>query len=259
MIALKLVTHSLSMVWRNRLDAIRVASPLIATTLITQLYLFFALGVNPLLGEDVDFTAAGGAGAVLFVLYALGAIAGVWTYVAWHRFVLLADYPRGVCLPIPVARGLAYFGISLLVTLIAALIGAVLGVGFGFVGGAIDGILSNEVGVMTALGVTLAALVVIPLSLRLAVMLPAAAVGEKLGLKAAWAATRGAGATLLGAAILLTLAILAVVVPVGAIAFALPAPINILLALPFSMFATLVGVSFLTTLYGYYIEKRDLS
>jgi hypothetical protein len=91
---------------------------------------------------------------------------------------------------------------------------------------------------------------------RLSTILPAAAIGKPLTLKAAWAGTEGSSVT-----------ILILVLILGAAQFALQLLLGLLLLAPVigvvlmvlgTVVSGLVNISVLTTLYGYYIEKRAL-
>jgi hypothetical protein len=92
---------------------------------------------------------------------------------------------------------------------------------------------------------------------RLTPILPAAEIGKPLKISEAWAATRGSGW-----ALFLTLIIAAIVQSlmqlVAGLFLAVFAPLGVVFLLLAILVMTLVNVSILTTLYGYYIEGRPL-
>jgi hypothetical protein len=88
-------------------------------------------------------------------------------------------------------------------------------------------------------------------------MLPAAALGQKLSLGDAWQATKGESGTIVT---------LALIVVGASVIIQLPSwlnddptsIINIVYSLVVNWFATIIGISVLTTLYGHFVEKRPI-
>lgn len=262
MLSFRFVRHSVRMVWDNRANVARIAGPLIVTTLGLQLIMYYGFDVNVLNNEDVGVSETPGVLIPVVLLNVLNGLAALWVYVGWHRFVLLEEYPTGYWASVPADRILAYFGISCLfgfVTVgLSMLVGfAVAAIGGAFSVGTVEGSSSDEIRLILVILVVL--LVVLPLSARLSVALPAAAIGRPIGIRGAWVATKGASVTCGVGTFLMFLAVLVVVIPVGIFTEFLPAPFSFLVALPFSLFGIFVGVSYMTTLYGYYVERREIS
>ncbi|MGI9368582.1 MAG: hypothetical protein ACR2O2_07060 [Ruegeria sp.] len=188
--------------------------------------------------------------AFAFVVVVVVATVMGWIAVSWHRFVLLEEYPTGILPTFRSDRILAYI-------LRLLLIGVIAGIAFlpaGFVFTALGGGL---------IGVSIILLVVYFLFLvvcgfRIAIVLPAAALGEPLTLKDAWGKTAGATGSII------VLLIVSVVFQfLVDILFTLLAFIPILGVLLVMFLAVLVfpmiNVSILTTMYGVFVEKRELT
>lgn len=253
-----IMRHSIVQVMGNLPEALRVALvPYLA-------YVAIYLGLSAVLG--VDMSAGGPFGEPLPVgpngfpifpesfLFAMllstiiSMVMSMWIAVAWHRFVLLGEQAPGF---IPQFRGdriLSYFGHSLLLGLIAFLIMLVLGFVAGFIGVFVPA-LGTVLMIISLLGV-------LYIVFRLSLILPAAALGESISLKMIWDKTKpGAGAiamvivfeVLIGLAFAIVGAILGFIPVLGTI-------IALLLNLPL----LLIYASVLTTLYGHYIQGREL-
>ncbi|MBS0123490.1 hypothetical protein [Thetidibacter halocola] len=235
--------HSLLLVLRNWQEALRIgALPVLAVMLVGLLTIgpagFAALQAEP---ETLDPALA--SGVILTVL--VGMVAMLVIVVNWHRFVLLEEYPGGWVPSLHPALVLGYFGRFLLLSLLMSL--ALFPVLF-VVG--LFGPASVIVLPIVMLGLTI-------LFYRLAVILPAGAIGQPITLAQAWEATKGSSPSILMAMLLLFLVnvvaqtvvtILALVVPILALA----------LSLPVSVVLALAGVSILTTLHGHYVEGRPI-
>ena len=92
---------------------------------------------------------------------------------------------------------------------------------------------------------------------RLGVMLPAAAMGEKLTLSEAWTATKGESSTILTFALIVVGA--SIVIQLPSWFNDNPASVvNVVYSLVVNWFATIIGISVLTTLYGHFVEKRPI-
>ena len=91
----------------------------------------------------------------------------------------------------------------------------------------------------------------------LATALPAMAVDQPASFTAGWEATQGQNDTFIGLAVISVAAMFASAI-VGLYILGGIMPLFILWTIAFNWFATMVGLSILTTLYGHYIEKRPL-
>ncbi len=239
----KLFKHALRMVLRNWREAIRI---FLAPTLL------FAGGVAVL----ALMLATVFGGAVSAQIFTLGLIAGglvfvtLWTVVAWHRFVVLEEYPAGWLPIVHKEPMLSYLGRSLLLGLLCIAVAAPFYFSFGQM--AISH--SVEAFSMFTLAMTFAASL---LMYRLVVALPAAAIGERLSFFEAFSITKGATgaiAVLLVIVFLLGFAVdqvVAVVSRVSALA-------GHVLSFSCSSVLVVLHVSILTTLYGHYVEGRSI-
>ena len=216
--------------------------------------------------EPSDFAGIGLFGVLLAVV--AGVICWLWAAVAWHRFVLLEEYPTGL---FPSWRGsniANYFGNSILIFLIM--------VGVGFAVGIVIGIILAVVQA-PALAIFLGIGLVFGLSwvaTRIGLILPAAALGEKLKISESWRAT----APVSGQIILpiFVLALVSAILNQGIIAafgevtitqaqFGVEQQhvtlngVGTALSLVVTWLQMLLNLALMTTLYGNLIEGRQLN
>ncbi len=171
--------------------------------------------------------------------------------VSWHRYILMDEPPASV----PPFRMDAvvwrYLGRSCFV--LAVSIAPALGIA-----------LLSEATPAALLPIWLAlGLAVITMVVRLSTSLVATALGRTdFGLKSALIATRGnTGRILL--LIALTAPIIALLVLAVPLAMALPnppawlLPVLVLVSIPIQLLGLLLNITLLTTLYGYFVERRD--
>ncbi|SLN33610.1 hypothetical protein ROG8370_01370 [Roseovarius gaetbuli] len=185
-------THSLKMIFGNLPQVMKI-------TLVPALIGFaFLIGFMAILGISANqFTVlesgpgaiSTGAflGAILLLLILL--MVGLWPIVAWHRFILLAEYPKGWIPTLRFDRILSYAGHAILLGLVAFAL--VLPIGM------IMGVTASAAPVAGTVFVLLVVLAVNVIVFRLSPILPAAAIGRPLRMKEAWEATKGADGTLL--------------------------------------------------------------
>lgn len=188
----------------------------------------------------------------MLLLMLVTLVTSLWIAVAWHRFILRVEEPQSVVPTFHGQRMLAYLGYSLLLIVIIAIPAAILG--------AVGAVIVNAFGanIVTSLVASLIVLVpVLLLSLRLCPVLPAAALGEPLGLRAAWDATQGTTADFLVLAVIASVASFAIGLPM--VLFMGFAPLMIAWALVTAWIKMMVGASILTTVYGHYVERRPLA
>jgi hypothetical protein len=260
---LQIFIHSVRQVFGNFGAALRISGLL---TLV-QIALVFVLGLQVVLSPDGGqaMMMAGTYPTGRVALYAvLSIIISLWIAVAWHRYVLREEDSGGV---IPAWHGgrvwayfvkgflifLTTFGMGLVVGLIAGIISGITGAGM-FNGGGATGETAVVAGLIFAAVIGSAAIYVF---YRLSPALPAAALGEPLGLGDAWRKMAGKGGTIFVLALISI--IVAVVVGQGPTYLlglqGLPAVIWAVVAQWFNL---MVGISIMTTLYGHYVEGRAL-
>lgn len=247
-----LFVHSVRLVlgdWRN---ALRISGLLYLIYAVPALILAL-LFPAPIQPEQV-LAAVGAGGVVAVVTGILAIVAFVWIAVAWHRYVLLDEMPAGRFPDFNSSRLLSYGGYSLLI----ALIGFVLS----FVVSAVVGIVA--IPLLSVVGVVITGLLAVAAILivgyRLAPILPAVAIGKPLTLGQAWAATKNANGPIIVLAIVSAIA--ALVIDIPAFILVMAGPIGGFLAVLWTLVTgwvkMIVGVSILTTLYGHYVEGRDI-
>jgi hypothetical protein len=184
-----------------------------------------------------------------FLLGLLAIVASLWIAVAWHRFALTGETAKGW---LPVFHGseiMGYLGRSVMIGLLVILGVVVASIPVGLISIGLPAL----AGVMSLILIGFAAY----LFFRLGVMLPAVAMGNRLTLSETWDATKGESATILT---------LAMIVVGASIVIQLPSwfnedpssIINLVYSIVVNWFATIIGISVLTTLYGHFVEKRPI-
>lgn len=265
----QLLRHVITQVFGNLGSAARI------TLVLLVIPLGILLATNPdVLTREAFNTARSQADdfEAVNVLGVLGAvIAGfvcwLWAAVAWHRFVLLEEYPTGL---FPNWRGSQianYFGNALLIGLIviAASIGA------GIVVVVIISVLQSPA-IAIALGVALN-FALTWVATRIGLILPAAAIGERVTIGESWRATApvsgqiilplivfGLAATILNQAIIAAFGTsVDVVTPFGTQPQVTLSMAGVVLNVAVTWIQMLVNLALMTTLYGNLIQGRQLN
>jgi hypothetical protein len=247
----EIVRHSFAMLYRNLGNALRISVGPILIALVAAFLILgvFGSGVDTLT-EDIeqDKLPPGLALAVLLNLF-LFLFVSAWIAVAWHRFILLEDYP-GLLPPLAGRPVWRYAGKTILLALVMALVTFPAG----FVIGVISGVLQDSgTGLFSTLALGLA-LYISYMSLRFGIVLPATAVSRPMGFGEAWRATAPYATAILGTCVILIL----INTGVSLVSAILPAPLAGLLGLATSWISIMLGISILTTLYGVIVERRTL-
>ncbi|MFQ6550890.1 hypothetical protein AAD018_000925 [Aestuariibius insulae] len=253
--AWKIFVHALKMLNGSRDMVLRLAIPLIIVTIATPYVVASAtsLSLEQVLETQNDFnsTVRSGAAEGLGVISLAGIvqlIVTLWLAVAWHRYVLLAGNSQTSEGKAPAGRILAYFGWSILIGIVLVVF-----VGLGVL---LAGALPPP---LPALVVAATVVFAIAAFYRLSVILPAAAIGQAEGLVATWERTSGTTLTMIFLAALSAIFLFVVALPFAFLAELLPIAVQpFLLAVP-NILITLIGISILTTLYGHYVEGRELA
>lgn len=246
MLGYRMFSHALRMVFTNLPDALRLS---VALVVAGQLALWLLVyrhepALTPAGPEDIG--PAAGVGMQAIAGFLVNGLLGAWVAVAWHRFVLLQEYPQAVLPPWSASRTLSYFGRLLLVSLIVGLAGGL--------GAAV--LILPLTAALGSVGVGVGGAVVgtgvIWLSLRLGLVMPSAAIDQPMGLRQSWAATAPVSRDLVGLSVIGLAGLAATAL------LAMPGPLGAILGAVASWITLMVGASVLTTVYGVAVEGREL-
>jgi len=240
----KIFVHALSMVVRNWREALRIALFPTALWAVALVVVGFALPQSQ--ATDGEVAASGSMILTGLISILIAVLAMIWVLVNWHRFILLSEYPSGWLPTLRRDAIGAYLWRVVQMTLLLILAMIPIVVITMILGGANGALLMIWVGLM------------LYGFYRISPILPAAAVGETLAMRAAWDATRpGAGAIVIIIILSMVVTQLASVIEVlltGAIpVFGAIVSIILMAALG------LLNASILTTIYGHYVDGRQLS
>lgn len=257
-LALALISHSLQMLWHNRMPLVRMTVPLL---LIFELLSFT---VGTLMPDN-------GMGPASLTTVVMAFVFHAWIAVVWHRYVLLSEGQAGI-IPVVNANFVGRYVLTTIVLGILVGIAVLLGiVGMSLVWLPLSGgrsLWESGQGVLI-LSVLLLLVFGVWLTQRLGLTLTSAAVGERLGLGESWTLTRPISGTLwIAAAVqvaasLLALVVVGIVIAIGTpMLTAIAAPLGIVFGLAvtfvFSWVVLVAGVTMLTTIYGHVVEGREL-
>lgn len=178
-----------------------------------------------------------------------------WIAIAWHRFVLLSESPASALPQFQGDRMLAYLGRTLQMGLIGMVAGLIFALPY-----FVTLMLTEGNALIAAAGPLMMLSVISIITFRLAPILPAAAVGKPLGIRAAWAATAGSMGTIVALAVVFLIASVVVDLPTLLIQHVPAGAIFVLIWTSVTGWIRLmVGISILTTLYGVYVENRTIA
>ncbi|KCV82518.1 hypothetical protein ATO10_06236 [Actibacterium atlanticum] len=246
----KIFTHALRMVFGNFGTVLRILVP---PVLIAAAVFVGAMYMSGLSFEELDASAQPAQGPnPIFILTAflLIVFTFIWVAVAWHRFVLLEERPVGA-LPKPHMNAMmSYVGKILLLSLI----GVVCMIPVAVLLWALVAVTNSPVLGLVPL---LMMLVFSVFFLRASVVLPAAAIGRKLTVREAWEATRGSTWPIVLCYFLsMVLGMLLSGLSLGG---TLITPfLGVAVQIATQPVLTVINMSVLTTLYGHYVEGREL-
>jgi len=247
MLGFKIVRHSLAMVFGNFTEALRIgAVPIIglsAFSFITG----FVVAKNADRGHLVAWILP-----VMIMAVVLAVIIFPWVAVAWHRFILRGERPTGFLPSWSRGHTWGYIKKSLLLAAVAlALIAlAILAASLVFRGGP----QAPGAPVGRAL-VAVVGLLVYYLFLRFSLVLPAIALGEPAYFSQSWEETGQIKGAIIVAAITLGVANGLEGIAVRYIPLI---PLAQVIDTIWGWAFTMVGISTLTTVYGYLFEERPL-
>lgn len=242
MLGWQIFTHSVRLVWANRGVALKVSAVLYVISAVFQIWSQASVG-DPATGAAI----VEGPGMVLLLVAALQLIISLWIAVAWHRYILLEEVPKGFVPQWHGGRMAAYFGRSLLIGLI---MGGVI-----FVSG-----LPLLIGLAGAVGgpiMVLGAIFAVFVFYRLCAILPSTAMGEPITMREAWVATEGNTGTIMVLVLCVIAGVMVLLIPGSLLALISPM-LGVIYLLVAQWFITMFGISIFTTFYGHFIEKREL-
>ena len=255
MLGWQIFVHSVRMVFGNLKQVLQVTvgPALIGTALIVALFMVSGVPLEIFEAEAGDLPPGTSAGSVLLLVFGLVAVIFVtmfWIAVSWHRFILLEEYPSGIFPTFRFDRILAYLGRALLLVLLMAIAWVP--------GGLLLGALVQSSPVLAIFLVLAYVLFLVVCLYRLTIILPAAAIGHPITLGEAWNSTTGTAGAIL---VLLVVAFLfQLVVQLVFTVLAIIPVLGILLTVFFGVLVLpMINVSIFTTMYGVFIEKRELS
>lgn len=246
---LRSTVHNLGFAWHLSWPWMVLVMPL---NIAAALYGFtFSPGAATPSSEAIAITIL----IALVTMFAFSSMA-----VSWHRYILLDEVPKGMARLRADNTVWRYFGNTLLIILI-------LGLGMVPVG-LLAGILAalGQAGAVLAAPVYVVGFAVAIASFyRLSVKLPAVALERRdFRLQQAWQVTRGNSANLFALAVLFFLAVVVMALVLGLFAYMLEKTglnfalfLSLALQIVFNWIGTIMGVTLLTSLYGFFAEKRD--
>lgn len=205
--------------------------------------------------------ASGGAVAISVVIGLLSMFAFSSIAVSWHRYILLDEIPKGLARLRADNVVWRYFGNTLLIFLIlfAGLVPVVL------VAAIFLAVLGN-VGAIFAVPLYFAGVLFsLAAFYRLSVKLPAIALERRdFAMRDAWATTEGNNWQLIGLALLFFISVIALALIVGTASWAIAQTgfsfllfVSMAVQITLNWIVTIMGVTLLTSLYGFFVEKRD--
>lgn len=255
---LAILSHALRMLIFDTATTLRVLMPALLIVLgATVAIAFFAPEMLDLMGGPAeDMAPPAPATAVLFIVFALVAIAG-YTLMAilWHRHVLL-DGAKGLDGVQPDAG--IFFGYlwrAILVACVQILAAIPVTLAMGLLATLlVAGLPLGLAGLLVGIG---GGIVFVWIALRVSVVLPAAALARPMTIRESWATTAPLSGPLWGLALLLTglNALVGLLLP-----FVIPPLPVFAAAIHTVVFVAegLIFISVLTTLYGHLVEGRSL-
>jgi hypothetical protein len=250
----QLLRHVVQQVFGNLGSAARITLPLLAlpyliflgtnADLVSQMAQPIDPGAAQLPTPDVNIL-----GIVLTVV--TGLIGWLWAAVSWHRFVLLEEYPSGL---LPTFRGdrlISYLGASLIIGLIVLLASMIMGLGIGLVTAILQNMaIAFILGVGLVFGISW-------IAARVGLILPSAAIGERLRVGESWSATAPVSSQIILP--IIVIALVSTVVGQAVVLIFGTTVVGLLLSAVVSWLQLLVNLALMTTLYGNLIEGRQLN
>ena len=248
LLAWRIINHSINQIFSNLNTAFKLTAVLWLFYSIYTVYVFL-FGI-PLYD---------------FFWNILLVVIGLWIAIAWHRFILKDEHST-ILIPRFYGKNmLSYFWVVVLIFLILCI--PIIGIIIIFVYLGLDfAIFFNQdlenpleiwiypgfLGLYATISIFYYAFL-----LRWGACFPAIAIGSKLGLKLSWQATKGHNWSFLGLSVFLSIitGLIYVIVPFvfqGSV-------LSLIWSILSGWIIMMLNISVLTTIYGYFIEKRPLT
>jgi hypothetical protein len=256
------LTHALKSTWHNLPFAFRMSWPWLV--LLIPFNLYFTTGLPELDPSTTDPVKQAAMVKAVLGFYATAAVSMV-VYasigVTWHRYILQDEQPQGLKTLRLDGTVWRYVGNTLLVALLAVFSILPLAIIFSV----LLQVISAPVQALMPFYIALAILIALPVTYRFSLKLPAIAVGNKsFRFGDAWNVTRGSmpQLILLGGIVFLGLSVAGLVLGLAeqGVQAALGASgvfvFNILSQI-ISWVVAIFTITMLTSLYGFFVEKRD--
>lgn len=251
--ALRIVIESLWALIRNIGQAARLSALPFAVVVLCAFAVSAIPGLREFFQGDAAAPQVGALGMVLgFVLLPLSAIVVAWVAVSWHRLVLRQVEPG--MLPAESGRNLLpYAGQSLLIWVLtlAVVFAGVFVLGLA-VAATFDVAATDRLrGVLFTVGF----IAFTYLWLRWGIALVGTALEKPMRMRDAWRATRNSRATVLGVSVFIVVInrlAEGLITAIGNLSL----PVDLLISATLIWITALMGISALTTLYGYCVEGR---
>ena len=248
----EIVRHSFAMLFRNLGKALRISVGPFLIGLVVSFLILGVFGSNlDALPQDIEQGQLPPelALAVLLIVLVFSFVSA-WIAVAWHRFILLEDYP-GLLPPLAGRPVWRYIGKTILLVCVIILVTIPALIVFTL----FNSVLMYPVSIFIQSILTLGlALYVGNMWFRFAIVLPATAIARPMRFGEAWRATAPYGNAILGTCVILFL----INTGISLVSASLPPPLAGLLGLATSWITIMLGISILTTLYGVIVERRTL-
>lgn len=246
----RLVLHSFKLLFGNFVDALKVSAAPLALAILLGIAAFSVSGVTPGMLAMASLSGSMPLNGLLAILF-IGVVmifTFSWIAVAWHRFVLLEEYP-GFIPPVSDRPIWLYvwktLGISLLLFMVMTFLSIVGGMILPLIGEGALGVFAFAVGVVLTY-----------VWLRSALILPAVAVGEELKLRDAWAVSSTRSRDIAGVGLILVG--LNMLAGIGQQSLVPPGFAGVVVSLVAGWATLMVSTSILTTLYGHLVQNRPL-
>ncbi|WP_170368997.1 hypothetical protein [Ruegeria arenilitoris] len=254
MLGWNIFAHSLRMVFGNlkQVAQIVIGPAIIGTVAIIGVFMVSGIPLEAFDDNPNGLPPGVNPGALIlfaFLLFVVMLLVMGWIAVAWHRYILLEEYPSGVLPTFRFDRILAYFGRGLMLGILMAIAFLPMGILTGMLG---EGLIA------VSIILTIGYLVFLAICFyRLSIILPAAAIGQPITLSEAWSNTLGTAGTIIVLIVVSFLFQFLVQLAIGVLSI-IPV-LGVLIALFFGiLILPMINVSILTTMYGVFIEKREL-